>query len=95
MGEREKKIVLLIKQHNTKVSCCYFTCWNDGKKTKATSTVRFPNEKARAKVVLDSSNKTKRKGNRVTSLDLLGSLLQMFGLVSQAWFHGFKQEIKI
>lgn len=59
--------------------------------------IRPPTEKHTCTIsVLVSSNKTKRN-EKVTewlSLDLLQSLLHIFDGALQAWFHGFKQEIK-
>lgn len=49
------------------------------------------------KFVLDSSNKTERN-EKVTewlSLDLLGSLLQIFVGALQAWFQGLKQKLRV
>lgn len=49
------------------------------------------------KFVLDSSNKTERN-EKVTewlSLDLLGSLLQIFVGALQAWFQGLEQKLRV
>lgn len=94
--KKKKNTVLFVQQHKhmDRSSVINVTLCTEmmGKRDK----VRLPTEKRHAKFILDPSIKTKRN-EKVTewlSLDLLGSLLQMFDWALQARFHGFKQEIK-